>query len=130
MLNGLGFCILSTGVICAVAVGFASVTTSRPATLTTLIGWQLVASPILANISSLGSARKLILGQAVFHFSPIALGGGHGAEVHMGHRNRTRGDGGLAGGLPRARGVAHPHDGRLTAPSLAYESVDRAGSAR
>jgi hypothetical protein len=84
MLNGLGFCILSTGVICAVAVGFASVTTSRPATLTTLIGWQLVASPILANISSLGSARKLILSQAVFHFSPIALGGGRGAEVHMG----------------------------------------------
>ena len=84
MLNGLGFCILSTGVICAVAVGFASVTTSRPATLTTLIGWQLVASPILANISSLGSARKLILSQAVFHFSPIALGGGRGAQVHMG----------------------------------------------
>jgi hypothetical protein len=57
-----------------VAVGFASLTGSRPAALTVLIGWQLVASPILANISSLGSARRLVLSQAITHFSPVNLG--------------------------------------------------------
>lgn len=81
MLEGFGFSLLSTGVICAVAVGLGAVTASRPATLTALIGWQLIASPILANISSLGSSRKLILSQATFQFSPIRLMGGHGAQV-------------------------------------------------
>jgi ABC-type transport system involved in multi-copper enzyme maturation permease subunit len=79
ILNGLGFSLLSSGVLCAVAVGFSSLTASRPAALVALIGWQLVASPILTNISSLGSARKLVLREAIAHFSPVALddGGGH-----------------------------------------------------
>lgn len=81
MLDGFGFSLLSTAVICAVAVGLGAATASRPATLTALIGWQLIASPILANISSLGSSRKLILSQAAFQFSPIKLTGGHGAQV-------------------------------------------------
>ncbi len=78
--NGLGFTLLSTGVICVVAVGLASLTTSRPGTLVALIGWQLIASPILTNISSLGSSRKLVLREAIAHFSPVSLdnGGGHG----------------------------------------------------
>jgi ABC-type transport system involved in multi-copper enzyme maturation permease subunit len=85
LLNGLGFSLLATGVVCVVAVGFASLTASRPAALTALIGWHLVASPILANISSLGGARRLILSQAVAHFSPVDLGdrGGHGTTVTM-----------------------------------------------
>jgi ABC-type transport system involved in multi-copper enzyme maturation permease subunit len=81
MLDGFGFSLLSTGVICAIAVGLGAMTASRPATLTALIGWQLIASPILANISSLGNSRKLILSQATFQFSPIKLTGGHGAQV-------------------------------------------------
>ncbi len=85
--NGLLFTLLSTGVICVVAVGFSSLTGSRPAALTVLIGWQLVASPILANISSLGSSRRLVLSQAISHFSPVDLGdhgGGRGATITMG----------------------------------------------
>jgi ABC-type transport system involved in multi-copper enzyme maturation permease subunit len=78
MLNGLGFTLLSTGAIAAVAVGFSSLTASKPAALVVLIGWQLVASPILTNISSLGSARKLVLREAIDHFSPVGLGDGHG----------------------------------------------------
>ena len=78
MLNGLGFTLLSTGVIAAVAVGFSSLTASKPAALVALIGWQLIASPILTNISSLGSARELVLREAVNHFSPVSLGDGHG----------------------------------------------------
>lgn len=81
ILDGLGFTLLATGVICAVAVGFGAVTASRPATLTALIGWQLIASPILANITSLGSARRLILSEATFQFSPVKLMEGHGAQV-------------------------------------------------
>jgi ABC-type transport system involved in multi-copper enzyme maturation permease subunit len=73
IVNGLGFTLLCTGVICAVAVGFSSLTTSRPTALTVLIGWHLVASPILASISSLGTSRKLLLDQALVHFSPVHL---------------------------------------------------------
>ena len=54
IIDGLLFALLATGTICAVAVGFAALTGSRPAALTVLIGWQLVASPLLAGISSLG----------------------------------------------------------------------------
>jgi ABC-type transport system involved in multi-copper enzyme maturation permease subunit len=83
VLNGFGFTLLSSGVICAVAVGFASLTTSKPASITALIGWQLVASPLIANISSLGSARSAVLTQAISHFSPVHFDGGRGETVTM-----------------------------------------------
>jgi hypothetical protein len=84
VLNGLGFMLLSTGMLCAVAVGFAALTTSKPGAIIALIAWQIVASPVLANISSLGSARRGLLSQAVSHYSPIHLPeGGHGATVTM-----------------------------------------------
>lgn len=92
-LNGFGFTLLSTGVICVVAVGLASLTTSRPAALVALIGWQLIASPILANISSLGNARRLVLREAIAHFSPVSLDGGGGGGGGHGH-----GHGPAAGG--------------------------------
>ncbi|MCW3027461.1 MAG: hypothetical protein JWN81_672 [Solirubrobacterales bacterium] len=75
ILNGLGFTLLATGVVCVVAVGFAALTNSKPAAITALIGWQLVASPLIANISSLGSARDGVLSQALVHFSPVRFGG-------------------------------------------------------
>ncbi len=78
VINGLLFTLFATGILCVVAVGFSSLVGSRPAALTVLIGWQLVASRILENIESLGSSRKLILSQAVAHFSPIGLGEHHG----------------------------------------------------
>ena len=78
LFNGLIFSMFSTGVICVVAVGVASLTNSRPAALTVLIMWHLIASPILANISSLGSPRNLLLSQAIGHFSPLSSGGGGG----------------------------------------------------
>jgi ABC-type transport system involved in multi-copper enzyme maturation permease subunit len=73
--NGLGFTLLTTGVITVVASGFASLTASRPTALTVLIGFQLVASPILSSIESLGSSRKALLSDALAHFSPVHLGG-------------------------------------------------------
>jgi ABC-type transport system involved in multi-copper enzyme maturation permease subunit len=73
--NGLGYTLLTTGVISVVACGFAALTASRPAALTVLIGFQLVASPILSGIESLGSSRKALLADALSHFSPVHLGG-------------------------------------------------------
>lgn len=78
VINGLLFTLFATGIVCVVAVGFSSLVGSRPAALTVLIGWQLIASRILENIESLGSSRKLILSQAIAHFSPIGLGEHHG----------------------------------------------------
>jgi hypothetical protein len=74
ILNSFGFLLLATGVLCAVAVGFASLTTSKPAAIIALIAWQLIASPLIASISALGSARNAILDQALTHFSPVELG--------------------------------------------------------
>ncbi len=76
ILNGLAFTLLSNGVLCAVAVGVASLTASRPGAITALIGWQLVISPLIANIDSLGSARHVVLSQALAHFSPTRIGDG------------------------------------------------------
>jgi ABC-type transport system involved in multi-copper enzyme maturation permease subunit len=84
IVEGIGFTLLATGVLCTVAVGFASLTTSRPAAITALIGWQLVASPLIANIESLGGARDAILSQSLAQFSPVAFEHGHmGADVTM-----------------------------------------------
>ena len=73
-LNGLGFTLLTTGVLAAVATGFSALTASRPAALTVLIGWQLVASPVLSGIESLGNSRKALLSDGLSHFSPVHLG--------------------------------------------------------
>ncbi len=83
ILNGLAFTLFATGVICVVAVGFASLTTSKPAAIIALIAWWIVASPLISNIDSLGSAREGVLSQALQHFSPIRLGDGRGAVVTM-----------------------------------------------
>jgi ABC-type transport system involved in multi-copper enzyme maturation permease subunit len=84
VLNGLGFALLATGAVCVVGVGFASLTASRAAAIIALIAWHLIASPLIANIGSLGSARDGVLSQALAHFSPVHIdGGGHGANVTM-----------------------------------------------
>ncbi len=83
ILNGLGFMLLSTGMMCVVAVGFASLTTSKPGAIIALIAWLIVASPLLATIKSLGSLRDALLSQGVAHFSPVSTEGGHGATVTM-----------------------------------------------
>jgi ABC-type transport system involved in multi-copper enzyme maturation permease subunit len=75
VLNGFGFVLLATGVLCAVSVGFASLVTSKPGAIIALIAWQVIASPLISSISSLGKAREIILSQAVSHFSPITLDG-------------------------------------------------------
>jgi hypothetical protein len=75
VLNGFGFLLLATGVLCAVSVGFASLVTSKPGAIIALIAWQVIASPLISSISSLGKAREAVLNQAISHFSPITLDG-------------------------------------------------------
>jgi ABC-type transport system involved in multi-copper enzyme maturation permease subunit len=77
ILNSLGFTLLSTGVVCTVAVGFSSLTASKPGAIIALIAWQIVASPLIVAIESLGSARDGVLTQALTHFSPVGFEGGH-----------------------------------------------------
>jgi ABC-type transport system involved in multi-copper enzyme maturation permease subunit len=79
--EGLAFALLSSGVICVIAVGFASLTNSRASTITALIGWNLIASPIIAGISSLGSLREGLVEQAVLQFRPLGELQGHGDVV-------------------------------------------------
>ncbi len=82
--NSLGWSLLASAMMCLVAVGFASLTNSKPAAIIALIAWLVVASPLLASIKSLGSSRDWLMSQAVAHFSPVHLGeGGHGATVSM-----------------------------------------------
>ncbi len=85
ILNSLGFLLLATGVLCVVAMGFASLVGSKPASIIALIAWQLVAGALIASISSLGSGRDFVLSQALSHFSPLSLddGGRHGTIVTM-----------------------------------------------
>ncbi len=83
VINGLGFTLLGTGMLCVVAVGLASFTTSKPGAIIALIAWQVVASPLITHISSLGRARDGVLTQAIAHFSPVDVGGGRDATVAM-----------------------------------------------
>jgi ABC-type transport system involved in multi-copper enzyme maturation permease subunit len=66
---------LANGAVCVVAVGLASLIGSRPATITSLIGWQLVASPLLLQSGSLGSVREALLDGAFSQIKPGVRGG-------------------------------------------------------
>lgn len=83
ILESFGFVLLSTGVLCVVAVGFASLITSKPGAIIALIAWQVIASPLISSISSLGSGRNFVLDQAIAHFGPAGIKDGRGTEVLM-----------------------------------------------
>ena len=73
VLAGLGWALLVDGAVCVVAVGLASLTQSRPATITALIGFELVASPVLLQTRSLGHARAALLDASALKLSPVDL---------------------------------------------------------
>ncbi len=56
--------------MCVIAIGVASLTGSRPGTITALIGWELVLSPLLVQSSSLGSARHGLLDGVLLFLKP------------------------------------------------------------
>jgi ABC-type transport system involved in multi-copper enzyme maturation permease subunit len=61
---------LANAVVCVIAIGVASLTGSRPGTITALIAWQLVLSPMLIQANSLGSLRNGLLDGVVLFLKP------------------------------------------------------------
>jgi hypothetical protein len=61
---------LANSVVCVIAVGLASLTGSRPGTITALIGWELVLSPLIVRAASLGSLRRGLLDAALMFLKP------------------------------------------------------------
>jgi ABC-type transport system involved in multi-copper enzyme maturation permease subunit len=76
VLQGAGWVALANSLLAALAVGIGSVTGSRGVTLTALIGWEMVATPIILSITSLGSVRDLPLNAAVGQLAPFPAGTG------------------------------------------------------
>jgi hypothetical protein len=66
---------LANGVVCVIAIGVASLTGSRPGTITALIGWELVLSPLLVQSTSLGSARHGLLDGVLLFLKPGPISG-------------------------------------------------------
>jgi len=61
---------LANSVVCVIALGLASLTGSRPGTITALIGWELVLSPLLVQAVSLGSLRRGLLDAVLTFLKP------------------------------------------------------------
>jgi hypothetical protein len=76
ILQGAGWIALANIVVAAMAVGVGSLTGSRALTLTALIGWQAILTSILVNVTSLGSARDLLLTPALSNLMPVSGGDG------------------------------------------------------
>ena len=68
------FALLANGLLCVVAVGLSALLDSKPATITAFVGWQLVLSPVLLGVSSLGAVRELLLDAPLLHVDPISSG--------------------------------------------------------
>jgi ABC-type transport system involved in multi-copper enzyme maturation permease subunit len=83
VLEAWGFVLLATGVLCTVAVAFSSLVGSKPGAIIALIAWQVIASPLISSISSLGRGRDFVLTQAIAHFGPAGIKDGRGTEVVM-----------------------------------------------
>jgi hypothetical protein len=75
---------LANGVICVVAIGLATLTGSRPGTITALIGWQLVLSPLLVQSKSLGSLRDGLLDGVLLFLKPGPASGAPSITMAVG----------------------------------------------
>ncbi len=80
ILESAGWIMLCTSVVAALAVGVGSLTGSRGATLTAVIGWQTVATQLLLHTQSLGSARDWLLTASFGQLMPV---GGELAGISM-----------------------------------------------
>jgi hypothetical protein len=69
--QSVGWIALCNAIVAAFAVGVGSLTGSRGATLTAVIGWQTVATQLLLHVSSLGSARDWLLTASLGSLMPV-----------------------------------------------------------
>jgi len=72
VLQGAGWIALANIAVAAVSVGVGSLTGSRAVTLTAIIGWQVILTNIVLNVSSLGGARDVLLTPALDQLLPVA----------------------------------------------------------
>jgi hypothetical protein len=73
---------LVTGLALVLALGVSSTLGSRGTTIGILLGWQLIAMPLLLQIGALGSLREGLVGAATERLEPARLFEG-GATVPM-----------------------------------------------
>jgi hypothetical protein len=73
---------LVTGLALVLALGVSSALGSRGTTIGILLGWQLIAMPLVLQIRALGSLREGLVGAATDRLEPAALLEG-GATVPM-----------------------------------------------
>jgi hypothetical protein len=75
ILQSAGWLALANSAVCVIAVGMASLTGSRPGTITALIAWELVLSPLILQANSLGSLRRGVLDGVLVFLKPGPLSG-------------------------------------------------------
>jgi len=79
--RGYGWVLLATGFDLAIALGFASFTNSRAATIGVLIAWQFIASQLLLQVSWLGWVRQMIFSSALSRLNPAPALEGPGSRT-------------------------------------------------
>ena len=80
VLESVAWLALANGVVCVIAIGVASLSGSRPGTITALIGWELVLSPLLVQSVGLGTMRRGLLDGALLFLKP---GPANGPQILM-----------------------------------------------
>jgi hypothetical protein len=83
ILHSVGWLGLIAALSFAIALGVSSLVSSRGTSIGILLGWTLVAMPLLMQISSLGFVREGLLGAATDRLEPAAVLGNGGAVVSM-----------------------------------------------
>lgn len=76
-----GWLVLATGFDLMVALGFASLVGSRAAAIGVLLGWELIASPLLLQVTSLGPARQLLYISSLDRLNPVLVMEGAGIRT-------------------------------------------------
>jgi hypothetical protein len=74
ILQGAGWIVMCNVVVVALAVGVGSLTGSRALTLTAVIGWQVIVTNLLVQVTSLGPARDALLTPALTNLMPVRGG--------------------------------------------------------
>jgi hypothetical protein len=75
VVQGAAWLALATSLVSVIAVGVASLTGSRAGTITALMGWQLVLSPLVVQAASLGSVRRGLLDAVLMFLKPGPVSG-------------------------------------------------------
>ena len=81
ILQSVAWLALANSIVCVIALGLASLTGSRTGTITALIGWELVLSPLIVEAASLGSLRRVLLDAVLLFLKPGPLTGPPGIPM-------------------------------------------------